>query len=182
MRVRRCAILWLEPREVAHFELEDLLSGGTGVISEVRWFAHAPHLDDAVEIDASAAELLGRVSPADWQPTSVFANDDESRVRTLLAQGLLISDEDASGHSERDATYRAQHWFGLSSLWHVASRWRGLDAAGEVKMVSAREEEGLTLLSTWAGKPQPDWKMRISMKTPKNIVRYAFALSDVPLP
>ena len=57
-----------------------------------------------------------------------------------------------------------------------------VDAAGEVKMVSAREEEGLTLLSTWAGKPQPDWKMRISMKTPKNIVRYAFALSDVPLP
>jgi hypothetical protein len=57
-----------------------------------------------------------------------------------------------------------------------------VDAAGEVKLVSRSEEDGMTTLSTWAGKPQPDWKMRVSMKTPKNVMRYAFALSDVPLP
>ncbi len=57
-----------------------------------------------------------------------------------------------------------------------------VDAAGEVKMVSARDDEGVVLLSTWGGTPQPDWTMRVSMKTPKNVVRYAFALNDVPLP
>jgi hypothetical protein len=57
-----------------------------------------------------------------------------------------------------------------------------VDGSGEVKMVSRTEEEGLTRLSTWGGKPERDWKMRVSMKTPKNVVRYAFALSDIPLP
>ena len=32
MRLRRCAVAWLEPREVATFQLDDLLSGGTGVV------------------------------------------------------------------------------------------------------------------------------------------------------
>lgn len=57
-----------------------------------------------------------------------------------------------------------------------------VDATGEVKLVSRREDEGVVRLSTWAGQPQPDWKMRVSMKTPKNVARYAFALNDVPLP
>lgn len=59
---------------------------------------------------------------------------------------------------------------------------RYVDAAGDVKMVSARDDEGVVLLSTWEGKPQPDWRLRVSMKTPKNVVRYAFAVNDVPLP
>jgi hypothetical protein len=57
-----------------------------------------------------------------------------------------------------------------------------VDAAGETKNISTRNEEGLTYFSTWGDKPQPDWKLRVSMKTPKNTVRYAFALKDVPLP
>ena len=51
MRLRRCAVLWLEPRELAHFELEGLLSGGTGVVSRMQWFAHAPQLSGPVEVD-----------------------------------------------------------------------------------------------------------------------------------
>lgn len=57
-----------------------------------------------------------------------------------------------------------------------------IDAAGEEKPVLMRDEEGLVYLTTWAGKPAADWKMRVSMKTSKNIVRYPFALTDVPLP
>ncbi|HUP62420.1 MAG TPA: hypothetical protein VNA69_18590 [Thermoanaerobaculia bacterium] len=57
-----------------------------------------------------------------------------------------------------------------------------VDAAGEVKQVMMREDEGLVRLSTWEGKPQPDWKLRVSMQTPKNTARYAFALNDIPLP
>jgi hypothetical protein len=57
-----------------------------------------------------------------------------------------------------------------------------VDGAGEVKNVSMQDDEGLVLFSTWAGAPQPDWKMRVSMKTAKNVARYSFALNDVPLP
>jgi hypothetical protein len=57
-----------------------------------------------------------------------------------------------------------------------------IDGAGELKNVSRMEEDGVTVLSTWGGAPAADWKMRVSMKTPKNVARYSFALSDVPLP
>ena len=57
-----------------------------------------------------------------------------------------------------------------------------IDAAGETKRVMMRDDEGLTVLSSWSEKPAPDWKLRVSMKTPKNLVRHSFALSDVALP
>jgi len=57
-----------------------------------------------------------------------------------------------------------------------------VDAKGETKRISARDDEGFTILSLWGEKPQPDWKLRVSMKTSKNIVRYPFSLSNVPLP
>lgn len=57
-----------------------------------------------------------------------------------------------------------------------------VDAAGEVKRISMRDEEGITYFSTWGDKPQPDWKLQVSMRTTKNITRHAFALANVPLP
>lgn len=57
-----------------------------------------------------------------------------------------------------------------------------VDSKGEEQRVSTGEEEGLTLFSNWSGKPEADWKLRVSMKTPKNLVRYPFRLADVPLP
>ncbi len=55
-------------------------------------------------------------------------------------------------------------------------------AGGEERRVSMRDDEGFVLLSSWGDKPQPDWGLRISMKTPKNLVRQPFTLSNVPLP
>jgi hypothetical protein len=57
-----------------------------------------------------------------------------------------------------------------------------IDANGETQMVIVREEDGLTRFSSWSGRPQPGWKLRVAMRTPKNLVRYSFALKDVPLP
>jgi hypothetical protein len=57
-----------------------------------------------------------------------------------------------------------------------------VDAAGETKRISNRTDEGFTYLTTWGEKPGPDWKLKVSMKTPKNLVRYSFALKDVALP
>jgi hypothetical protein len=57
-----------------------------------------------------------------------------------------------------------------------------VDASGEVKPVSTHGDEGFIVFSTWGTKPQPDWKLRVSLKTPKSLVKQAFALNDVPLP
>lgn len=57
-----------------------------------------------------------------------------------------------------------------------------LDASGQPQHVSVRDDEGLTRLSTWVGKPQPDWKLRVTMRTAKNTSRHAFVLKDVKLP
>lgn len=54
--------------------------------------------------------------------------------------------------------------------------------AGEEKRAITRDEEGLTVLSMWGETPSPDWSLRVSLKTPKNVVRYPFVLKDIALP
>jgi hypothetical protein len=98
-----------------------------------------------------------------------YSGDDLANVLASFLESLLGVEETEFLARIKDPNKRIQQ------ISYV-------DAAGEVKMVMMREEEGLVYLSTWAGKPQADWKMRVSMKTPKNVVRYAFALNDVPLP
>jgi hypothetical protein len=57
-----------------------------------------------------------------------------------------------------------------------------VDGSGEVKRASARSDEGFFVLSTWGDKPQADWKLRVTMKTAKNIVKQPFTLTNVALP
>jgi hypothetical protein len=57
-----------------------------------------------------------------------------------------------------------------------------VDAKGEEKRVSVSDKEGYTVLSTWGDKPQPDWKLRVTLKTAKNLIRYPFALANIALP
>ena len=140
MRLRRCGLLWLEPREVARFDLDALLQGGTGVISGMRWFAHAPQLDAPVEVDDRSLALLGSLSPVDWVDAAplrqVFGPE---RVRALLRAGLLVGrGKRWSIQREADELARQQHWHGASALAHASSRWRGRDAVREI------EDEGMS--------------------------------------
>ena len=48
MRVRRCKVLFLEPREQVDFELQGLLSGGDGLRRTPQWLALAPHIGNEV--------------------------------------------------------------------------------------------------------------------------------------
>lgn len=154
MRVRRCTTLWLEPRELAHFELGDLLSGGTGVVSRMQWFAHAPQLPEPVEVDAGDVTLLGGLSPLDWIATTPLRERHGAvRVRTLLKAGLLIgSTKPWAAQRDLDNQFRGQYWHGLASAWHAASRWDGIDAAGEVQEAGLHDAAGLR---TAYGAPPP---------------------------
>lgn len=54
--------------------------------------------------------------------------------------------------------------------------------SGEETRVMSREEEGMVVLSTWGPKPEPDTTLRVRLRTPKNVVRYPFTLSNLALP
>ena len=66
MRIRRCAVLYFEPREDVAFDLNVLLSGGDGLRRERRWLALAPHRGVEVEVSQDERELLGSLSPGQW--------------------------------------------------------------------------------------------------------------------
>lgn len=57
-----------------------------------------------------------------------------------------------------------------------------IDSKGEEQRVNYRDDNGVTIFSTWAGKPAPDWKLRVNMRTAKATVKVPFAVKDVALP
>ena len=57
-----------------------------------------------------------------------------------------------------------------------------VDAAGDVKRVMTRDDVGVELFVYWGGPPKPDWKLRVNLKTAKNVIKHSFALKDVALP
>ena len=145
MRIRRCALLRLESREETRFDLSALLSGDTGVLSHMRWLAHAPALQAEVEVDAAEVALLGETSPSDWVSAAPLRMcHGAARVRRLLRAGLLVGSTAAWAHWRReDERVRALHWHGAAADYHHASRWSGIDAAGEVEDAGLHNAEGL---------------------------------------
>ncbi len=145
MKLRRCAALWLEPRELAEFELDALLSGGTGVVSRQAWLAQAPHLPMPIEVSIADAMLLGSLSPEDWvAATAVRKEIGKARLDGLVAQGLLIaSSKRWAAERERDEHFRDTRWHGLAALWHARSRWHGADASQDVADAGVDTSAGL---------------------------------------
>ena len=143
MQVRRCAVAWLEPREVASFEMDDLLAGGTGVVSRMAWFAYAPHLPKVIEIDAAHAQLLGALSAVDWiARAELDARFGTAAVDTLLACGLLLAKLDDNGTLADDA-FREAGWHPSSAVAHMAARWEGVDGPQGMADTDTDTNEGL---------------------------------------
>jgi putative peptide maturation dehydrogenase len=144
MQIRRCAVAWLEPREVANFQLDDLLAGGTGVVGRLCWFAHAPHLPAPVEVDAAQVPLLGALGAVDWVEREGFdARFGTDAVDALLEAGLLLA---RPGHDDAPATdddFRAQGWYAPAAVAHMASRWEGIDGPKGMAEQDLDTNEGL---------------------------------------
>jgi putative peptide maturation dehydrogenase len=143
MQVRRCAVAWLEPREVARFEIDDLLAGGTGVVGRLAWFAHAPHLPETMEVEAAHVPLLGALGPVDWiARTELDTRFSEEAVDALLASGLLIAKPESDGMPADDA-FRAAGWHPPAAVAHMASRWEGIDGPKGMADADVDTNEGL---------------------------------------
>ena len=141
MKVRRCAVLWIEPREDADFLLANLLAGGTGIVSRLVWRAHAPHLQDALDIGGEQVALLGTLSPIDWVDRETLdRRHGADAVDALLRMGLLQQDgEHDPAHA--DDRLRAAGWHAAAAVGHAASRWQGVNAAStEADAVRRRGE------------------------------------------
>lgn len=141
MRIRRCAVAWLEPRELASFQLGDLLAGGTGVVSRLAWFAHAPHLGSAFEIDATQVPVLGALSAVDWvDREGVDARFGAAVIDALLESGLLLAQH---ADEQAESVFHAQGWHPSSAVAHMAARWAGIDATRLMAEQELDSNEGL---------------------------------------
>ena len=147
MQVRRCKVLYLEPREDVGFDLNALLAGGTGLHRERRWVALAPHLGREIDVDAAELVMLGALSPQEWVDTRTLDADDAATCKRLLQHGLLVGNgKRHAAHRERDARLRDVHWHPLTATVHAFTRWdhadavqamadTGTETAGELRQV-----------------------------------------------
>ncbi|GJI90770.1 putative peptide maturation dehydrogenase [Duganella hordei] len=125
MKIRRCAVLYIEPREELAVDWSSLFAGSTTLAASTRWLALAPHLDREIEVDAADLAAMAAVSQTVWSEMEAGQQrHGAARITRLLDLGLLVGD--APEHvalRERDETLRAQHWRPLAALAHTFSRW-----------------------------------------------------------
>lgn len=134
MRIRRCAVLYLEPREEISFDLDLLLAGGDGLRRDRRWVALAPHRGEEVEVEAAERELLGALGPSQWVDARTLAAHPPAALKRLLHEGLLIADgKRNAAHRERDEALRSTYWHPLAATLHAFTRWHQVDAVQSMK-------------------------------------------------
>ncbi|MDX1529441.1 MAG: putative peptide maturation dehydrogenase, partial [Gammaproteobacteria bacterium] len=144
MRVRRCAVLFLEPREEATFDLDSLFAGGAGIRRASRWVAHAPHLPAEVEVDADARELLGMLSPQKWSDRGEVADSLQDALDVLMRTGLVLKEDVSTSNDKRDALVRSTHWWPLGAVFHSCGRWSGVDGVQAMEDADLLTASGLS--------------------------------------
>lgn len=127
MKIRRCAVLMIEPREHLEFDLGVLFKGDTAFATRIAWVALAPHLDGEVELTSEDLPILARIGETLWTERDALpATLDPTRIDGLLDAGIVIGDQPAhAAHRQRDERMRAAHWRPLSAIGHAFSRWQG---------------------------------------------------------
>ncbi|MBX3687994.1 putative peptide maturation dehydrogenase [Dokdonella sp.] len=127
MLVRRCAIVMLEPREHAVFDLALLVAGGSGLRSGRAWFALAPHLDQECELDEDHVRVLGELSPTNWVELDELATQHPCTVLAGLLERRLLIEQGSTADAD-DQGVRATHWRPAAAVMHAMSRWQGVDS------------------------------------------------------
>lgn len=160
MRIRRCAVVFIELREDVEFSLESLLAGSAGVARKRFARVQAPHLSSAVDIDAAEYGLLESLSPNEWLEVKAVSAPSTEAMERLLAEGLLISDQGPHAlHRERDQALRKGHWWAPAAVLHRLSRWQNLDS---VKTMEENQMVTATDLRGKLGAPPPEVHERVS--------------------
>lgn len=139
MRVRRCKVLYLEPREEVAFDLGTLLAGGDGLARTHHWVALAPHVGSEVVIDAAAVQAMAELGSERWVEEPSLPEHVRRALPALLQAGLVVSD--APGYEsmqEGDATLREAHWHPLAALTQAFTRWDAVDSSEAMRTAGTR--------------------------------------------
>ncbi|KHL59346.1 putative peptide maturation dehydrogenase [Xanthomonas cannabis] len=156
MLVRRCAVVYVEPRESVEIDLIGLCAGGAGTTRSRHWVALAPHLDAERLLTEDEVLLLGRTSPSQWLHQGLLG--DSSVVESLLEKGLLLAgDPNPSLTHDRDEIQRKSQWHPLAATYHAFTRWSNVDSARAARDAGA--DTSAALLSTF-GPPPPEQIVR----------------------
>ena len=154
MQVRRCRVLYLEPREDVEFDLVGLMQGGDGLQSGFRWVALAPHLGTEVEVDAQELGLLGRLSAERWHDPGEFDVADAAVLPRLIDAGIVIaSGRRHAAAREREEALRGVHWHPLAATLHAFTRWEDADAVRTMDDTGTATAQGLRQV---LGAPPPE--------------------------
>lgn len=151
MQIRRCAILYLEPRETLGLDLNSLLSGGEALTARIEWIALAPHVGKELALNASQLEVLDVISETLWQDRGALDQRFGSTVvDNLLSVGLLIGQSQELNHfRERDEAVRALHWRPMFAVSHFFSRWEGIRCDEDPRLSRASNlDEMVSMLGT----------------------------------
>ncbi|MYM26458.1 putative peptide maturation dehydrogenase [Duganella sp. FT135W] len=151
MKIRRCAVLYIESRENLSIDWRAVLAGGSALAANMQWVAMAPHLDQELNINAAELAALGAASQTVWsERAEVEQRHGADCIARLLELGLLLSDDEThTAARERDETLRATHWRPLSALAHTFGRWR------EVSSENGMEAPSFQSLLEQFGEPPP---------------------------
>lgn len=135
MLARRCAVVFVEPREHLDFDPQSLADGGDGLAVTLSLVALAPHLADEVEIDATDVALLAQIAPTTWiDYDELLARHPAAALARLVEKGLLISNADAhTAMRLRDEAVRDANWRPLAAVAHHFGRWTGVRSGEEAR-------------------------------------------------
>lgn len=156
MKIRRCAVLYIESREKLSIDWRTVLAGGSALAASTGWLALAPHLDQEFSIDADELAALGGISQTVWSDRAgVEQSYGAASISHLLELGLLVSD--APEHATlraRDETLRAMHWRPLSALAHTFGRWHAVSSESGMEAPSFQ-----SLLEQFGDPPPPTFDL-----------------------
>lgn len=138
--IRRCKHLFIEPRRVDSFSLDDILVGRTGMVSRSCWMALAPHLPESVEVSVAALQVLGEFDADAWVEVALPLGAAQLE---LLEKGLLFSDCDIGGLARADERIRELGWWGPAAMTHWHARWEGQDSVAAIDSVGIQTAAGL---------------------------------------
>jgi putative peptide maturation dehydrogenase len=152
MKIRRCAVLFIEPREALKVDWAALFSGGSTLAATMSWAALAPHLGHEVDVNTDEVRVLGAIGHTIWNELAdCEACHGQALITRLLELGLLVGDDPASTTMrERDETLRSQHWRPLSALAHAFGRWNDVRVDTGMQVPSFQD-----LVAKYGPPPEP---------------------------
>jgi len=156
MLIRRCAVLFFEPREELAVDLAALFSGAGTLAASLEWIALAPHLDRELALTNEQVAVLGAIGQTLWQERAAceqrFGVD---AIAALLDLGLLVADGGGSIDTfrARDELLRAQQWQPLAAVAHTFRRWQAMTVESGMQFPTFEQ-----LVASYGVPPAPTWE------------------------